>query len=376
MKNPLQKIDIKGPNTHSVQKVEKLSLILPSLSAGGMERVMSLFANYCEEKGLKVHMILLSKKKRFYRLNPSIVLEEPEFTIEKYPRIVFQLKVFYYLHKILKNKPKELVLSFGGKYNAFVLLAAIGTKVKVFISDRSKPSISYGRSLDLLNRHVYRLSAGIIAQTNDAKILQERQTGHPNIKVIPNPIRKIGSNLSNNLKRKKVVLNIGRFITTKHQDWLVTYFDAVAPLDWELIFLGSGQNEEEVKDLAISLNRSKSIHFFGEKENISPYYLSSSIFAFTSTSEGFPNALGEAMSAGCACISFDCEAGPSELIDDGVDGFLVPEGDHEIYKAKLKLLMENEQLRLKFGREASEKMKAYRIGNIAEQYLEFMASTL
>jgi GalNAc-alpha-(1->4)-GalNAc-alpha-(1->3)-diNAcBac-PP-undecaprenol alpha-1,4-N-acetyl-D-galactosaminyltransferase len=78
------------------------------------------------------------------------------------------------------------------------------------------------------------------------------------------------------------------------------------------------------------------------------------------------------MAAGCACIAYDCIAGPSDIIDDGVNGFLIPEGDHELYKEKLKLLMEDKGLRERFGKAAREKMKQFDAEKITQRFLDFM----
>lgn len=93
-----------------------------------------------------------------------------------------------------------------------------------------------------------------------------------------------------------------------------------------------------------------------------------------STSEGFPNALGEAMAAGCACIAYDCVAGPSDIIDDGINGFLIPMGNEVLFQRKLKILMENHDLRVEFGAEAKNKMKQFRADKIADNYFEFITS--
>ena len=151
---------------------------------------------------------------------------------------------------------------------------------------------------------------------------------------------------------------LGRFIPSKHQQQLIRYFAAIRPVGWRLIFLGEGAGLEEAKRVAQECGVENNVVFAGVIENIDDYYLKSKIFAFTSTSEGFPNALGEAMAGGCACMSFDCEAGPSELIEDGVNGFLIKEMDHQTYQEKLSILIQNKDLRRTFRQRGREKNEA------------------
>jgi len=349
-----------------------VAFVISSLSSGGAERVMTQLANQAAESGLRVEFIVLSKKPHFFELHPDIRWWEPDFTIDQMHRLQFQWKDFWWLRRRLKNLESEAVLSFGGKYNAFVLLASAGLGKRVFISDRSRPSISYGRFLDRLNPRVYSRAAGIIAQTQRGKEVLEQKTGHTNVRVIPNPIRLVGARGKG---RDPLILNVGRFITSKHQDWLVDYFNDLDPEGWQLTFLGEGPQYEQVKKYAASTALAGRIAFMGNVTDVDTYYRRAAVFAFTSTSEGFPNALGEALSAGCACISFDCEAGPADLIEDGRTGFLVPEGDHRGFKDKLHRLIADASLRERMGRCAMESMKAFRADRIAQQYFDFMLSS-
>jgi glycosyltransferase involved in cell wall biosynthesis len=346
-----------------------VGFVFPAVGVGGAEKVLSQIANESTKNGCHAEAIILSNQNHFFRLCPEIKIYEPDFTIQQMSRLVFKWRDFWWLRKRLKDSPAQTFLSFGGKYNAFVLLAAIGLSKRIFISDRSRPGISYGRFLDRLNSTVYRLSAGIIAQTSQAKVFAEEQTGHKNVRVIPNPVQ-TPSDPSG--EKQLGILNVGRFITSKHQDWLVNYFDQINPEGWKLTFLGDGKQLSYVKQQAQKCHCSQAIIFEGNVKDVEMHYQQASIFAFTSTSEGFPNALAEAMAHGCACISFDCEAGPSELIDDGVNGFLIPVGDHQLYKEKLQLLIDDSDLRLEFGQKAREKMKELSVEKIAKQYLDFL----
>jgi GalNAc-alpha-(1->4)-GalNAc-alpha-(1->3)-diNAcBac-PP-undecaprenol alpha-1,4-N-acetyl-D-galactosaminyltransferase len=216
---------------------------------------------------------------------------------------------------------------------------------------------------------MYKKAAGIICQTNMAEEIMQRRIGHPNIRVIGNPLR---INEEKFARKENIILNVGRFISSKHQELLVRYFADIQPVDWKLVFLGDGPMLENVRKLACDLALNERTEFMGAKQSIGDYYTKSKIFAFTSLSEGFPNVLGEAMAAGLACISFDCEAGPADLIDNGDNGFLISANDHDEYKQKLKLLIENESLRNEFGNKAKEKALKYRTDHIGNLYLKFL----
>jgi glycosyltransferase involved in cell wall biosynthesis len=110
----------------------------------------------------------------------------------------------------------------------------------------------------------------------------------------------------------------------------------------------------------------------GNQLYVDSYYLKSKIFAFTSSSEGFPNVIGEAMSAGLPVVAFDCVAGPNELIHNEINGLLVPVLDFELFRTKLKQLIENKDLRDKLGMQARESIHNNSINIIGDKYLDFI----
>jgi GalNAc-alpha-(1->4)-GalNAc-alpha-(1->3)-diNAcBac-PP-undecaprenol alpha-1,4-N-acetyl-D-galactosaminyltransferase len=169
---------------------------------------------------------------------------------------------------------------------------------------------------------------------------------------------------------------VGRLIQSKHQDLLIKMFARVSPPDWTLMIVGydhlKQRHMERLKEMARELGVEKQVIFTGKSDHIEELYLTSSVFAFTSSSEGFPNVIGEAMSAGLPVVAFDCIAGPSEMIQDGVTGFLAPLFDEPAFEAKLELLIHDKGLRKEMGARGRERIKDFSKEKIAERFFQFI----
>jgi len=122
------------------------------------------------------------------------------------------------------------------------------------------------------------------------------------------------------------------------------------------------------------LNISEKVKFWGKQSDVNQFYSVAKIFAFTSESEGLPNALLEALAAGVACISFDCIAGPRDLIIDGENGFLVKMYDCQDFISKLNMLIQSEEVREKFSQNARKKAEEFNINIIGEKFYNFLLS--
>ena len=356
----------------------KLVLLTPALGPGGLQRVISVLANYFAEIGnVEVHIVLYGiSKQQFYPLNEKVQVHKPDFDFNNNKRVFYTLKTLLFLRSKIKALKPDAVLSYGEYWNNFVLLSLLGLKFPVYVSDRCQPDKSLGRLHNLLRRILYPGAAGIISQTKIARDIYAKMIRHSNIEVIGNPIQQL--QLSG-VERENIVLSVGRLIPSKHHDMLIDIFLNCYKPGWKLVIAGGdvayGNVYHQLKEKIITANAENKVELAGNIGDIEEYYLKSKIFAFTSSSEGFPNVVGEALSAGLPVVSFDCVAGPSEMIIDGENGYLVPVFDDKLFGQRLQLLMDNEDLRSAMSVKAGKSVDRFSVETIGKQYLEFLLNS-
>jgi glycosyltransferase involved in cell wall biosynthesis len=355
---------------------KRICLVIPSLYAGGMERVMSELAGcFCENPNIDVHIILYGiNPETFYKLPEQINIHKHALQFDSRFRFWTIIKTMIYLRGEIKKIKPDSVLSFGEYWNSFVLLSLFGTKFPLYVSDRSQPDKSLGRFHDRLRKWLYPKTAGVILQTEKAKYIYQKNIKKLNIKVIGNPIREILS--QTDIQKQNQVLMVSRLIKSKHHDHLIKIFASINKKDWKLVLVGNDHlkqsNMESLKQLASDCGVADRVVFAGTQSDVEKYYLSSKIFAFTSSSEGFPNAIGEAMSAGLPVVAYDCIAGPSEMISDGENGYLVPVFDDIMFQEKLHKLMMDEALRKSMGENAKKSIRKFSVELIGKQFIDFI----
>ena len=137
--------------------------------------------------------------------------------------------------------------------------------------------------------------------------------------------------------------------------------------DWRLDIFGSGTMEAQLKArIARKGLQTAAIHPF--TPHIAEEYADSSIFALSSHFEGFGLVLLEAMQCGVPCVTFDCPFGPSDVVEDGISGFVVPDGDVKGFAARLEQLMDDRLLRQKLASAAVERAKTFGVDAVMEQW--------
>jgi GalNAc-alpha-(1->4)-GalNAc-alpha-(1->3)-diNAcBac-PP-undecaprenol alpha-1,4-N-acetyl-D-galactosaminyltransferase len=340
---------------------------------GGTERDMSGLANYYSSQGIKVDILLLFKLEHFYSIDKGIEIYEPDQDRKSMNKYIYAFRLIPYIRKILKKTNSDVVFSFGEWFNPFVLLATRGLKYPVFVCDRMSPTLKFGIILDTAKRILYKRAGGIIAQTNYAADIIRKRTNAKNVAVIPNPL-----NIMNYMicERKNYIVTLGRLSKEKGHIYLIQAFAKINKSDWTLHIVGGGPMHAELEELAKNLGIENKVIFHGHLKDFSLIFSESKIFVLPSLSEGFPNALIEAMSVPLACISSDCIAGPRDIIAHGENGLLVEPANIEALAGALNELIEDEVLQNKLSENAYKIRERLNYEKIAADYLKFLSFSL
>ena len=352
------------------KQVNKILIIAPCLAMGGIERASSNTANGLSELGAKVYFLSLFKKEAFFKLNEGIEIIEPQ-GFNKTKLSLF--KSILWIRKEVKRVNPEHILVFNKFYGAITALALLGTKYPYFLSERSSPLFVWRQPMRAINKFAFSIKPpkGVIAQTNIAAEYQRKYFKKTEVIVIPNSVREV--QLFPEIKREKVILAVGRLNDyLKGFDLLIESFAKLKNQDWELHIAGGDEEGEALKEQAERLGVINRIKFLGKVKEIDKCYAYAGMFVIPSRSEGFPNALAEAMTAGCCCIAFDFTAGPRDIIVDGISGLIVENGNTTEMAKAIDYLIAHPEKRIQLSKEAikiREKLNKNIIANKIKYFL-------
>lgn len=340
---------------------------------GGIERAGVNIANSIAAQGKSVVFISLFRQDHFFQLHPAIQFNEPN----GFNKTKLSLgKSVLWLRKTIKQNNPETILVFNYFYGAIVQLAVRGLKVPVIVSDRGSPFYKWPKHVKLFNDVVFSLfpPKGIVAQTQiAAEFKASFYKNRTKIRVIPNALREV--QLYPEIQSQKQILAVGRLgDQLKGFDRLIDAFALLTNKEWELIIAGGNEDGDYLKKQATKLNLIHRIRFLGKVKDIDKIYAQAGIFVIPSRSEGFPNALCEAMAAGLPCISFDFIAGPRDIINDGQNGIIIENGNIEALAAAIDYLIENPSVREKLAIKAMNIREWLKLEMIGKEYLDFILS--
>lgn len=369
----------------------KIVYCTPALyMAGGVERVLTLKANYfAEHYGYDITIILTegSDKPLFYPLSDKIHVVNLNIGFEELWSCSFVKKVFVYLkkqHRFKKLLKKELF-----RLHPDITVSLLRREIN-FLNDIKDGSKKVGelhinranyRNFDKKQSNVVKLLFSKLwmnnlldklKQLNRLVVLTEQDKASwvelNNVIAIPNPLPFSSSIVSS--QESKRVIAVGRYCHEKGYDNLFRAWAKVQNTcpDWQLVVFGDGDRTvyEQMID-ALSLDRNRCI-LKGRTSDIQTEYVNSSLAVCSSRFEGFGLSIVEAMSCGLPVVSFDCPWGPRSIISDREDGILVDNGNVSQLADILITLMQDDKTRKYMSANAVNNVQRFSIEHIAQEW--------
>lgn len=323
----------------------KIIYTIHSLSnSGGMERVITLKANYLVEKfNYDVSIILYDQldTTTYYELNPKITLV---CLSDISTRSIFK---FLHISQYIKSKKPDVYICTGGK--DIVLARYLPSDFNMYLElhfcfkfpylrEVSRNSSILFKFISLLKvlRNIYyaRFYGTIISLTEKDALLWRKFTGVKSI-TIPNPAQfkqVLRNGCNSDFKR---FIAVGRLDSQKGFQDIIKIFALVKSNNWRLDIYGSGEQLNSLLDLISLYNLNNNIFINEPVKEIEKKYSEADCFILSSFYEGMPMVMLEAMSLGLPCIAFDCDSGPSQLIENNVNGFLISKRNIKDFAEKI-----------------------------------------
>jgi len=364
----------------------KISIILPNLAGGGAEKLAVYLANDWTLRGQKVELVLMKNEGEFLPLIPPSI-DVFTLNVERLRSSIWPLRQY-----LVRNQPDVIWASMWPLTSVAVVAWLLAWRPgKIFLTDHIHLSISCSRELGLpllalksIMKMTYPLATGVTAVSKGVAADMTKLSGlsEDRIRVIYNPaavgipVKPVSTDVSKDLWGKGFnhrILSVGSFKLQKNHSLLISAFAKLpVELNAKLTILGEGGLRSSMERQIAELGLGNKISLPGFFKDPYPWFLSADLFVLSSDWEGFGNVIVEALECGVPVVCTDCPSGPSEILEAGRYGILVPVGDADAMAIAIKESLSQEHDRKALMNRARE----FSIVRISDSYLDYFGLPL
>ena len=375
--------------------MKKISILSLHLGYGGIEKcVVNLANTLCRKYDVEIAVCYKLYEKSAFDLDKRVKVKylnndlkpnhdtlrsalKSKNIIKIVKELAFSSKVLYYRKKTMvqyiKNTDSRVIISTRDIFNYW--LSGYGRDGVLKIGWEHNHFHENLKYADKVSNSAKSLDYLVLVSSELQKFYANRLRNSNCMCIyIPNSIDKLPEN-SAPLKSKRLV-SVGRLSPEKGYLDLLKIFNTLVKSkpDWHLDIIGDGVERDKLKKYIEKneLNEKVTLHGFQGKEYIDKILHDSSIYLMTSYTESFGIVLIEAMSHGIPCIAFDSAEGAREIINSGENGYLIKNRNQEAMIMKIKDLINNEEDRIRIGKQARKSVKKYTSDIVGEEWITLM----
>ncbi|SDH73739.1 glycosyltransferase [Desulfosporosinus hippei] len=344
--------------------MKKIVFISNRLGGGGAERVLTMIANrLAQTQEYTVSVFAMNKCEKNYYVHEAIHVTELDGTASKLQTIKLIRK------HILIEKP-DVIVAFEYHINMKVLIATLGMKLHIIISERNDPARKGGKpGLKQLRNLLYRKADCLVCQTPDAKAYFPQFIQNRTV-VIPNPIKE-DLPVRWQGKRNYEIVSFCRLEKQKNLPLLIDAFALVHKdyPEYKLSLYGDGSEKNRIETYILKKSLQDCISLHGSIIDIHEKIVDCAMFVSSSDYEGLSNSMIEAMALGLPCIVTDCPCGGARMmIDSYVNGILVPVGDAQALYEAIKYVIQNPEKAEFMSKNGTNMRRNLAVGKIVSEW--------
>ena len=282
-----------------------------------------------------------------------------------------------FVRKHIKKEKCEYLLSIDVATAPIGVLGTFMTKAKLIMCDRS--SVYNEDMYSKINLRLYGWLGihacdiyQVMTEAGKKGCLERYHVSSNKVKVIPNWIDEMAIKDCSYSHENRKIITVGRATPEKNYEGLIDIAEIIKPYakGWEWHIWGNFENEYGQK-LLDEIKRRKLDNFLihrGITKNIYDEYGKYCMYVMTSKFEGMPNVILEARGSKLPVIAYNCKTGPSELIVDGENGFLIPMNNTEMMAEKIKLLIDNKKIAQRMSEKWNLEIERYYKSNVIKKW--------
>lgn len=362
---------------------------------GGMERVLLNKVTYLSQlPGWEVAVVTTDQNQRppFYPFPEKVRMTDLGINYSEDNGKGAWKKITGYLRKrkehkrkltalLLKEKP-DIVVSLYPSESSFIPDIKDGSKKVLELHYCKFFRLQYGRRglLGWIDKLRTRQDEQIVRRFDKFVVLTNEDRGYwgnlPNIEVIPNAAMHVSDAYSDVMNKR--VIAVGRLDYQKGFDRLIQAWQLVQHTgkftDWKLDILGQGEWQEMLQQMIDKAGLQDSLQIHQPTKQIGEEYVKSDLLVMSSNYEGFPMVMIEAMACGLPVVSFDYKCGPKDIIQPGINGLLVPNGDIQALAYAMMVMMSDEAYRKMLSLNARKVVDTYSEQAVMSQWIRLFTS--